>query len=338
MSEQEIDSQLKEMLDLLRPVPRRNPEAIRRSRSRFNTDLDFYFPVEASYQGAVVAPVVKSAPIKARPRTGSYRPVFAYLALALVIVMAMVSGGVVTALAAGSALPGDALYPLKLEVEQARLSLTTNPERQAELYLQFAEKRLDEMNALAELGQYAALEQLAAQYNFNVAMALHKAQDLENRKPDQALRLRAQAAQALGVLKQTFDVVISNAPPALQPVLQSAFERAAQPTPPPSNANGGKGNPGGGNQNAGNANNNGNPPGQSIDANTNANANANAGGAPGTTINSNGNDNSNANPNANPNSNKDKDKNNNGQDKDKDKNNNGRGDDKDKNNNGKNDR
>lgn len=336
MSEQEIDSQLKEMLDLLRPVPRRNPDAIRRSRSRFNTELDFYFPVGVSYQGAVAAPVVKSAPVKARPRTGFYRPAFAYIALALIIVVAMLSGGFVTALAAGSALPGDALYPLKLEVERARLSLTADPERQAELYLQFAEKRLDEMNALAELGQYAALEQLAAQYNFNVAMALHKAQDLENRKPDQALRLRAQAAQALGVLKHTVDMVISNAPPALQPVLQSAFERAAQATPPPGNANGNKGNPGGGN--AGNANHNGNPPGQSI----NANANANAGGAPGTTINGNSNDNSNANPNANPNSNKDKnkDKNNNGQgdDKDKDKNNNGQDKDKDKNNNGKNDR
>jgi hypothetical protein len=335
MNEQEIDSQLKEMLDLLRPVPRRSPDAVRRSRSRFNADLDFYFPVGASYQSAVAAPVAKSAPIKARPRTGSYRPAFAYVALALVIVVAMLSGGFVTALAAGSALPGDALYPLKLEVEQARLSLTADPERQAELYLQFAEKRLDEMNALAELGQYAALEQLAAQYNFNVAMAMHKAQDLENRKPGEALRLQAQAAQALGLFKQTVDVVISNAPPALQPVLQSAFERAAQPTPPPSNANGSKGNPGaGGNNNAGNANNNGNPPGKSINANTNANANANAGGAPGTTINGNSNDNSNANPN----SNKDKDKNNNGQDKDKDKNNNGRGDDKDKNNNGKNDR
>jgi hypothetical protein len=61
MGEQEIDSRLKEMLDLLRPVPRRSSDEMRRGRSRFYADLDVYFPVEASYSGSVKAPSFRPA-------------------------------------------------------------------------------------------------------------------------------------------------------------------------------------------------------------------------------------------------------------------------------------
>jgi hypothetical protein len=351
MSEQEIDSQLKELLDLLRPVPERNSDAMYRSRTRFSTDLDTFFPdgvqhrrgsVRAQTSSPTPMPVVAPTRVAARPKPGLYRPVFAYLALTLLIVVAMFSGGFVTVLAAGSALPGDALYPLKLNVEQARISLTPDTAQQSELYLEFAQNRLDEMNTLAALGQYDNVAPLATQFNLNVALAVNMARRLADRDPERALRLEGQALQTLGLLKPTIDLVISNAPPPLQPALQAAFERAEQATPAVDNSNANENNAGGnansnGNGNPGDANNNGNPANRNSNTNSNSNANSNSNGSPGTTINGNSNDNSNANPNANPNSNKnnngkDDNKNNNG--KDDNKNNNGKDDNK--NNNGKN--
>lgn len=314
MSEYEIDSQLQELLDTLRPVPERNPDAKYRSRRRFNSDLDAFFPVGAPQRAAISAsvsrPVVAVAPpapvaqrsARPAPRPNQWyqRPLFAYLAIVALMLVAVFGGGAVTVMAAGSALPGDVLYPVKLNTEQAQLNLTSNPERQAELYLQFAQHRLEEMNALTALGQFDEIEPLAMYFNYNLSLAEGKARRLAERDPVRALQLQSQVSLSLGQLKQTFELAISKAPPAMQATLQNALEQALQLNPPADDAK--PGNRGG---NAGNNNPNRN----------NSNANSNANGAPGASVNNNGNDNSNANPNSDKDKDKDKDK----EEKDKDK-------------------
>jgi hypothetical protein len=306
MSEHDIDSQLKEVLDLLRPVPERNPDASRRSRSRFNADLDAFFPAGAAFGSSLKAPAARpeqaiprpvapaARPVAhpvarpaaaARPQSWYYRPVFAYLAISLLILVAMFGGGAVTVFAAGSALPGDTLYPVKLSAEQAQVSLSVSPAHQAELYLQFAQNRLNEMNALAALGQYQAVGPLAMQYSHNVALAAERAHRVLQRDPERASILNRQVVQSVEQLKQVAGVVILNAPPALQAALQTALDQAllATPTVEPPAADGNQGS-------GGNANNNGNPAGGNPSANPNA--------AGGNATNNNGNSNSNANPNS----------------------------------------
>jgi hypothetical protein len=337
MGEQEIDSQLKEMLDLLRPVARRSPDAMRRSRSRFYADLDVYFPVEASYSGSVKAPSFRPATVAARFKPLSYRPAIIYLTVVVFVLVALFGGGYATASASGDALPGDALYPVKVNLEQARLALTINRVRKGELHLEFAQRRMEEINALAALGRYEGVALLAKQFNHQLSLALGAAQNLENLKPEEASRLEEQITQMLGLFQVTFNQVVTNAPPALVPGLQETFERATQVNPPPGNTNNpnangnnssGNGNPNPGNANSnanpntGNANNNGNP--AQPNNNNSSNVHSNSNGAPGTVITGNSNENSSANPN----SNKDKTKDT-GKGKDKEK-------DKDKDNNGKN--
>ncbi len=310
MSEHDIDSQLKEVLDLLRPVPDRNPDARHRSRSRFNADLDAFFPAGAAYSSALKAPVARpeqaalrpAAPVvrpaaAARPAAWYSRPLFAYLALSLLLVVAMFGGGAITVFAAGSALPGDTLYPVKLSAEQAQVSLTVSPAHQAELYLKFAQERLEEMNTLANLGQYQAVGPLAMQYSHNVALAAERAHRVLQRDPERARILNRQVAQSVEQLQQAAGLVILNAPQALQASLKTALDQAllATPTVEPPAADG--------NQGGSNANNNGNP----ANANPNANPNAAGGNA--------ANNNNNPNSNASSNSEKDKDK----EEKDKDK-------------------
>lgn len=69
----------------------------------------------------------------------------AFLALALLL------GASVEASA--HALPGDTLYPLKLAVERVRYAAALSQEDRAALHLEFAERRLEEVQALTDRGR-----------------------------------------------------------------------------------------------------------------------------------------------------------------------------------------
>ncbi len=68
----------------------------------------------------------------------------------LAVVVTLSGGG--TIIASQNALPGDFLYPVKIETEEFRLVLAPD-ERDAELYLIFANERLEEMNGLLDQGR-----------------------------------------------------------------------------------------------------------------------------------------------------------------------------------------
>jgi hypothetical protein len=76
------------------------------------------------------------------------------LIVIVTLLFSLVSGGSV--LASENAIPGDFLYKVKLFVEEARLVLT-GEEKEVELYLQFAEKRLREVESLAERGRFEGI-------------------------------------------------------------------------------------------------------------------------------------------------------------------------------------
>jgi len=74
------------------------------------------------------------------------------LRVALSIALLLVMGSGAVSAAAGS-LPGSPLYPLKLVVEDVRLTLTFSPPTRAQLYMRFANERTSEMVRLATAGR-----------------------------------------------------------------------------------------------------------------------------------------------------------------------------------------
>lgn len=75
------------------------------------------------------------------------------MAITLIIAMVVLGSGIGGAYASQSALPGDALYPVKLLTEDVRMALKFNPESKANLEMSFAAKRLEEIkNVLEEKG------------------------------------------------------------------------------------------------------------------------------------------------------------------------------------------
>jgi len=71
--------------------------------------------------------------------------------LVAVVGTTAVGGGV--AAAATNSLPGDTLYPVKLSIENTRLDLASSPTKQANLSLDFADERVEEIEALVEEDQ-----------------------------------------------------------------------------------------------------------------------------------------------------------------------------------------
>jgi hypothetical protein len=73
--------------------------------------------------------------------------------LAVMVILVFLFGGAgATAFAARSALPGDALYPVKTGLENTRVALAGNEYVQAQLNMRFAELRLEELNAAVDEG------------------------------------------------------------------------------------------------------------------------------------------------------------------------------------------
>jgi len=87
-------------------------------------------------------------------------------AVALTALIIVVVSGIGTAAAASDAMPDEALYPVKLATEQARLALTFSESAKAELYAKLAEKRVIELETMAEQGKIdlaaATAEKLAS--------------------------------------------------------------------------------------------------------------------------------------------------------------------------------
>jgi len=92
--------------------------------------------------------------------------------VAVVLAISALGGG--TAYASQGSLPGDVLYPVKLGTEQARLVVAAGDTDRAELYLTFANSRVQEMTALAERGRPEKVDIAVNGYDEAMAMATQK--------------------------------------------------------------------------------------------------------------------------------------------------------------------
>jgi hypothetical protein len=86
------------------------------------------------------------------------------------LALAALGGG--TAYASQDSLPGDALYPVKLGTEQVIMLLPGDDVVKAERALSFANKRVREMEALAEKGRPQDLDLAVAKYGYVLNMTL----------------------------------------------------------------------------------------------------------------------------------------------------------------------
>jgi hypothetical protein len=138
--------------------------------------------------------------LTSRERTVTTRPDFRYLwqiterrfAMSWIVIIATfiaLIGGGGTVYASESALPGDALYPVKIWVEDARLALGSETGA-AGLGITLLDKRMNEMAALIDEGRSEDLDELAVQYQNRTNLVTQAIARLQAENPEEATRYR----------------------------------------------------------------------------------------------------------------------------------------------------
>ncbi len=157
---------LEEALERLRADPESTPlgdEELRQLASlamEVGRELDVPGP-SAAFRRASRARVVRAMRAREtrreRPATLAWMPRrfprLSYVLASLAVAIALATSGVGVAQAAGSALPGDALYGVKQGLEKGRLLFTFSAQGDMELLSEFATERLSEVERLIALGR-----------------------------------------------------------------------------------------------------------------------------------------------------------------------------------------
>jgi hypothetical protein len=144
---------------------------------------------------------------------------------AIIVLSAYLLGGVgITAYAASSSLPGERLYPIKTTLENLQASLTSDSAKQARLYLDFARRRLVEMQALIAKGRYSDIQQAAGEYENDIQKALIALEQLSRTDRAEAITLNTEAANSLRVYHRILTQMLLLIPQDQQSALQNAIK------------------------------------------------------------------------------------------------------------------
>jgi hypothetical protein len=120
--------------------------------------------------------------------------------LAPLAVLLVVFAGAGTAAAAQGALPGDALYPVKVSVNEAvEVALATTPVARAQVQAKLAQRRVEEAEVLAAQGELTASTsaELAVNFETHAQAAVQLSDDVAKIDPDTGASLKADLDSSL---------------------------------------------------------------------------------------------------------------------------------------------
>ena len=144
------DDRIIKSLSTLQNIPSRSQDAEKSGRARF---LEEAVALRQNGLASRQKRHLNGRPIFPLLFSRTTRPIWmAVVAVFMAIALILGSGGAVVYASQGS-LPGKTLYPVKLFIEDIRLELANGPQSQLQLNLEFANRRLDEIDRLAATGQ-----------------------------------------------------------------------------------------------------------------------------------------------------------------------------------------
>jgi hypothetical protein len=139
MDNNEINPQLKKQLESLQKVPKRGLQASHASRENYLAQVKVLTP----------RAVQTSKPARGMGRR-SWVSRFAAVAAVLLVALSTLGG---TVYAAQASQPDDLLYDVKILTEEIQVSLESDPQQKLDLYVFFASRRLQEIQAQVEAGE-----------------------------------------------------------------------------------------------------------------------------------------------------------------------------------------
>ncbi len=157
---------------------------------------------------------------------GSWR-VALQLSLAAVLLACLVLTGSEAALASQGALPGEALYSLKLGLERVELLVTLDPAKKIELHNQFAQARLVEIQELVMEGRYNYIREAVSNFEAHVQQASQLLSALASKDPERATELALALKETLANQRAFLSFLMAAAPREVTPELLRAIGIAA---------------------------------------------------------------------------------------------------------------
>jgi len=203
--------------DLLAPS---GPTAAYRaaSQARLLNQLRAAQVVERGERSRVIDRPARRRSLAGLGRPRAWKPTYALAGMALALALALIGSSIGVASAAAAALPGDRLYGVKRGLEETSLALSRTMAGDTALLLDFAEVRLQEAEALLELGRPRDLMEALAGYE---------------RELDRLLAQQDQDPAALNGLEAAIEAhqrILSRALGHASPQARQAIERTLERT------------------------------------------------------------------------------------------------------------
>ena len=142
----------------------------------------------------------------------------------VVIVMALLFGSAgMTAYAAQSALPGDTLYGVKTSLEQTRITMARDASVRADLYLEFAENRLEEISRLIADKRYKDISAATIDFERYADQAIAELDVVAQGDPQQAAVLTGRISEALSRYSRTLTSMLDSVPEDVRVQMQQVI-------------------------------------------------------------------------------------------------------------------
>jgi len=129
-----------------------------------------------------------------------------------------------TGAAAQSAIPGDALYPVKTTIEQSRLYMAADAGERAQLRMLYAEQRLGEIEALIQEGRFTEMRAAVLAFESSIHSAILELGTISQTDPTRSAQLAMEITSALTRYAQTLSFMAANAPQSVASEVQRALE------------------------------------------------------------------------------------------------------------------
>jgi len=148
-----MDSELKKILDAIKEVPLRDPDMAENNRARyFNEIKSVEFGAVSNSDNLRHTNWKQKISYLFKTRK-EFVPMLTQIISAILIAATLIAGGGgATVYASQNAMPGSALYPVKIWSEDTRLGFAQNTSNQFDLNLEYANRRVEELINMDEEG------------------------------------------------------------------------------------------------------------------------------------------------------------------------------------------
>ena len=215
------DKNIIEQLEVIRSTPARDPQTAADGETAFIEELDSMYTVSQN-PGAFLFSgtwVTQFFNYKEKLQMLSH---FQRAAIAGLLALAViVFGGFGIGKAARATVPGDALYPFKIRIEQAELVFSSRASGHVELYLEFAEHRIEEIEEIAEAGNFSEIGALVEEMETYLEKAGMEALAAAQGNPELGEELADEVEETASELAEQLEEILDDLPENLAEDIRS---------------------------------------------------------------------------------------------------------------------